>query len=337
MPVSSEKKQNYWQLSSSNRKIEEEGEEMLEIFKTINDQLVELDHFEEGVWVNLISPTKEEMSKVSEGLQIEAEILQAPLDEEERSRIEYEDGHTIIIVDTPVIEKEEKLNVYYTIPLGIIQTRESIVTICLEENPVIRDLKNKRVRGLCTYFKSRFIFQLLYRNASLYLIYLRHIDKISSRVEHELQESMKNKELLQLLKLEKSLVYFSTSLKSNEVVLEKMLKFDYIKKYPEDTELLEDVIIENKQAIEMANIYSSILSGMMDAFASIISNNVNIVMKFLTSITIIIAIPTMVSSFFGMNVANPLAHNTNAFSIILVISLILCVLSVFLLQRKRMF
>jgi len=252
---------------------------MLEIFKTVNDKLEELDHFEDGIWVNLINPTAEEVKKVSEGLNIELEYLHAPLDEEERSRIEYDNGQTIILVDTPVIEKEENMNVYYTIPLGIIYTNESIVTISLKENPVIKDFKNNRVKNFYTSFKSRFLFQILYRNATLYLIYLRHIDKISSRVEHELQESMRNKELLQLMKLEKSLVYFSTSLKSNEIVLEKMLKLDYVKKYPDDTELLEDVIIENKQAIEMANIYSSILSGTMDAFASIISNNVNIVMK----------------------------------------------------------
>lgn len=310
---------------------------MLEIFKTINEHLEELDHFEDGVWVNLIDPTPDEVKKVSEGLNIELEYLHAPLDEEERSRIEYENGQTIILVDTPVIEKEENTNVYYTIPLGIIYTHESIVTICLKENPVIKDFKNSRVKGFNTYFKSRFLFQILYRNATLYLIYLRHIDKISSRIEHELHESMRNKELLQLMKLEKSLVYFSTSLKANETVLEKMLRFDYIKKYPDDTELLEDVIIENKQAIEMANIYSSILSGTMDAFASIISNNVNIVMKFLASITIIIAIPTMVSSFFGMNVANPLAHIPNAFSIILGICFILCVISVVFLQKRNMF
>lgn len=310
---------------------------MLEIFKSVDDKLLELDNFEDGIWVNLINPTHEEMKKVSENLDIELEYLQAALDEEERSRIEYDNGQTIILVDTPIIEKEENINVYYTIPLGIIYTKESIVTVCLNENPVIKDFKNGRVKSFLTNFKSRFILQLLYRNAILFLIYLRHIDKITNRIEHELQESMRNKELLQLLKLEKSLVYFSTSLKANEIVLEKMLKLDYIKKYTDDTELLEDVIIENKQAIEMTNIYSSILSGMMGAFASIISNNVNIVMKFLASITIIIALPTMVASFFGMNVPVPMQQNHSAFSIIISISLILCIISVIILQKKRMF
>jgi len=310
---------------------------MLEIFKTVNDKLEEIDHFEDGAWVNLIDPSQEEIKKVSEGLNIETDYLHPPLDEEERSRIEYDNGQILILVDTPIIEKEENTNVYYTIPLGIVFTRLNIVTICLKENPVIKDFKNKRVKNFLTQYKSRFILQLLYRNATLYLIYLRHMDKISSRIEHELTESMRNKELLQLLKLEKSLVYFSTSLKANEIVLEKMLKLDYVKQYPDDTELLEDVIIENKQAIEMANIYSSILSGMMDAFASIISNNVNIVMKFLASITIIIAIPTMVSSFFGMNLANPLANIPHGFNIILLFSIVLSGVAVYLLQKKNMF
>jgi magnesium transporter len=168
------------------------------------------------------------------------------------------------------------------------------------------------------------------------LQYLRHIDKISARIEQELHQSMKNKELIQMLRLQKSLVYFSTALKSNEVVLEKLLKHEYIKKYPEDTELLEDAIIENRQAIEMANIYSSILTGTMDAFASVISNNLNIVMKFLTSVTIVMAIPTIVSSFFGMNVKLPLT-GPFSFWIICLISLVLCVITGFVLYKRKLF
>ena len=147
---------------------------------------------------------------------------------------------------------------------------------------------------------------------------------------------MKNKELIQMLRLQKSLVYFSTALKSNEVVLEKLMKHEYIKTYPEDTDLLEDAIIENKQAIEMANIYSSILTGTMDAFASVISNNLNIVMKFLTSVTIVMAIPTMISSFFGMNVSLPLAGQFS-FWIIVVISLALCIITGFVLYKRKLF
>ncbi|MCX7709264.1 MAG: magnesium transporter CorA family protein [Clostridia bacterium] len=310
---------------------------MLEIFKTINDSLQRLENFEEGVWVNLTVPAEEEIKQVSEALHIETEFLKAALDEEERARIEFEGGQTLILVDIPIIERQGNANVYTTIPLGIILTRESIVTVCLKEDTLIKDFVNGRVKSFYTQYKNRFILQILYKNSTQYLQYLRHIDKISGRIEQDLHKSMKNKELFQLLKLEKSLVYFSTSLKANEIVLEKMLRTENIKKYPDDTELLEDVIIENKQAIEMATIYSSILSGTMDAFASIISNNVNIVMKFLTSVTIVLAIPTMVASFFGMNVKIPYKDNPHAFTIVLTISLVLSSLSVLLLARKRMF
>jgi len=310
---------------------------MLEIFKTINDELTRLDQFEDGVWVNLVNPSEEEILKVSEGLKVDTDYLRAALDEEERARIEYDNGQTLIIVDIPVVEFEGKINTYTTIPLGIVITKESIVTVCLKDNPVIRDFINKRIKAFYTFYKTRFILQILHKNATLYLMFLRNIDKTSSQIEQDLHKSMKNKELIQLLKLEKSLVYFSTSLKANELVLEKLMKFEYIKKYPDDTELLEDVIIENKQAIEMANIYSSILSGTMDAFASIISNNVNIVMKFLTSVTIVMAIPTMIASFFGMNVPLPFANHSSGFAIIILISVTLSALSAYVLAKRKMF
>lgn len=310
---------------------------MLEIFKTINEELVRLEQFEDGVWVNLTSPQEDEIQKTCEALKVEPDYIRAALDEEERARIENDNGHTLIIVDIPIVERENNVNIYTTLPLGIILAKESIITVCLKEHPIIRDFINKRIKAFYTFYKTRFILQILHRNASLYLHYLRDIDKISSMIEEDLHKSMKNKELIQLLKLEKSLVYFSTSLKANELVLEKLLKFEYVKKYPDDTELLEDVIIENKQAIEMAGIYSSILSGTMDAFASIISNNVNIVMKFLTSVTIVMAIPTMIASFFGMNVRLPFANLPYAFLIILMISIVLSGVSAYILAKRKLF
>lgn len=312
---------------------------MLNIYKTINDDLVTLDHFEDGIWVNLTNPDEEELLKVGSSLSIDNEYLRAALDDEERARIEHDNDQFLILVDVPVIDKDGNSNLYSTIPLGIILLKETIVTVCLKESTVIKDFEKKRVKAFLTQFKTRFVFQLLYRNAAQYLQYLKYIDKASSRIERDLHKSMKNKELIQLLKLEKSLVYFSTSLKSNEVVLEKLLKHDGIKKYPDDTELLEDVIIENKQAIEMSNIYSSILTGIMGAYASVISNNVSIVMKFLASVTIVMAIPTMVASFFGMNVPLPLefANNRHAFILVLGIAAVLSVVSAFILARKKMF
>jgi len=196
------------------------------------------------------------------------------------------------------------------------------------------------VRDFHTYMKTRFILQILYKNASLYLQYLRIIDKKSGVVEEKLHKSTKNRELIELLQLEKSLVYFTTSLRSNEMVLEKLMRNEKIKKYPEDTELLEDVIVENKQAIEMANIYSGILSGTMDAFASVISNNLNIVMKFLATITIVMSIPTMVASFYGMNVNSigmPFADNPHGFIIVLGLTLALTLIVAWIFSKKDLF
>jgi len=311
---------------------------MLEILKTINSKIVTIDTFEDGSWINLINPTESELSRLSTTLGVDIDMLKAPLDEEESARIENEEGQLLIVVDIPIIEKEGRMNVYTTIPLGIILFKQYIITVCLRNDTLLSDFVNNRVKTFFTQYKTRFILQVLYKNATRYLQYLRHIDKISSRIEQDLHKSTKNKELIQMLKLQKSLVYFSTSLKSNELVLEKLLKHEYLRKYPSDADLLEDVIIENKQAIEMATIYSGILSGMMDAFASVISNNLNIVMKVLTTITILMAIPTMFASFYGMNVINiPFAQSPYGFWIVLGTSVVTAGIVGFILAKKNLF
>ena len=224
--------------------------------------------------------------------------------------------------------------------MGILMTEDVIFTVCLQETPVLSAFMDGRVRNFHTHMKTRFILQILYKNATWFLHYLRIIDKKSDEVEKELHHSSRNRELIELLELEKSLVYFTTSLRSNEVVLEKLLRSDRIKKYPEDEDLLEDVIIENKQAIEMANIYSGILSGTMDAFASVISNNLNIVMKFLASVTIVMSIPTMIASFYGMNVNTdgmPFAHSPFGFWGVILVSLVVSLIVVWIFIRKKMF
>ncbi len=256
-----------------------------------------------GCWVSLVYPTEAEILHVSETLHIEPAILRAALDEEETSRIETEDEQTLIIIDVPMAEKDAAVT-YATLPMGIIVTSDNIITVCLKETSVIKELAEGNIKGVNTAHKTRFIFTLLLRVANRFLQYLRQIDKISSFIERQLYKSQRNKELIQLLDLEKSLVYFTTSLKANEVTLEKILRGRFIRLYDEDQDLLEDVLIEIRQAIEMANIFSSILSGMMDAFASVISNNLNVIMKVLTSITILITIPNIVFSFYGMNVGS---------------------------------
>lgn len=309
---------------------------MLNIYKTIDGELIRTDAFEEGVWVNLTNPSEEEINAVKNAFNVEIDYLKAALDDEERARIESENGQTLIVFDTPMIEKDSNMGIYSTIPLAIIMVDHVIITVCLKDDTLLNDFINNKVKTFLTQYKNRFVLQILYKNSTKYLQYLKNIDKTSNRIEQDLHKSMKNKELIQMLKLEKSLVFFSTSLKSNEAVLEKLTRYDYLKNYPEDRELLEDVIIENKQAIEMANIYSSILSGTMDAFASIISNNLNIVMKFLASVTIVMAIPTMISSYFGMNVLIP-DMGAGAFWIIIGISVAICFTAAFILYKKKMF
>jgi len=313
---------------------------VIRIFKTIDGSIHQIQEPEEGCWIALTNPTATEIFEISEQFDIEVDDLRAPLDEEERSRIEAEDNYTLILADVPAIEERNDKDWYVTIPLGIILTENMIFTVCLEDTQVLTRFMEGRVRNFFTYMKTRFILQILYRNASMYLRYLRIIDKKSEQIETKLHMSTRNQELMELLELEKSLVYFTTSLRSNEMVLEKLLKMDSVKKYPEDTELLEDVIIENKQAIEMANIYSGILSSMTGTFASVISNNLNIVMKVLAVITIVTSVPNIVSSAYGMNVnpkGMPFSGSPWGFLIVNVMSLCLSILVAVFLSKKNFF
>ncbi|NLM36188.1 MAG: magnesium transporter CorA family protein [Clostridiales bacterium] len=314
---------------------------MINIYKSINDSsnaLEKIDTIENGCWINLVAPTDQELLLVSKKTGVPIEFLRAPLDDEETSRLDIEDNNVLVIVDIPFTEMEENSLTYDTYPLGIIHTENEIITVCLKNSKLLNDFVDGKIKSFFTYKRSRFILQILNRIATYYLLYLRQIDKKSLMVEKRLQKSMRNKELIQLLSLEKSLVYFSTSLKANEITLEKMMKLDFITKYEEDRDVLEDVIIENKQAIEMANIYSNILTGTMDFFASVISNNLNIVMKLLASITIVMSIPNMISGLFGMNFNQlPLVNNPNGFWITVGIIGVLCAITAYYLYRKDMF
>ena len=313
---------------------------MVKILKTTDNGVLQIEDYEEGCWIAMTNPTAEELQDVSTKYNIAPDDLRASLDEEERSRIEVEENYALILVDIPTNEERNDKDWYGTIPLGIILCDKVIVTVCLEDTPVLTSFMDGRVRNFYTYMKTRFIFQILYRNATLYLNYLRIIDRRSDAIEQKLHEATRNRELIELLELEKSLVFFTTSLKSNEVVLEKLLKSTAIKKYPEDEDLIEDVIVENKQAIEMANIYSGILNGTMDTFASVISNNQNIVMKFLATITIVLSIPTMIASFYGMNVNTegmPFADMKWGFVIVIGISLVISLIIAMIFRKKDLF
>lgn len=315
---------------------------MISIYKHLDESgelLQKLDAVEPGCWINIVAPSDQELLLVSKKTGAPIEFLRAALDEEETSRIDVEDNNMLFIVDIPFTEMEANSLTYDTYPLAIIHTEKEIITVCLKNSKILTDFIEGKVKSFFTFKRSRFILQILYKISTYYLLYLRQIDKKSLMIERRLHKSMKNKELIQLLSLEKSLVYFSTSLKSNEITLEKMLKLDIMQKYPEDKDVLEDVIIENKQAIEMANIYSNILSGTMDAFASIISNNLNIVMKFLTSTTIVMSIPTMISGLFGMNVKVPWGAETNPFSFwyVLILIGVVSLIAIIILKRKDLF
>ena len=307
------------------------------IYLIVEDHLTEINTFEKGCWIHLQNPTREEIDGLNARFALDPTYLQAALDEEESARIEREDDQTLIIVDIPYVESDGNGYSYSTIPMGIIMVDDVIITVSTRESPIITDFTEERIRGFWTYKRTRFILQLLHRNASRFLAYLKQIDKASMFVQERLQASMRNRELLQMMKLEKSLVFFSTSLKGNEMVMEKMMRTEMLRKYPEDADLLDDVIIENKQAMEMCAIYRDIMSGTMDAFASIISNNLNIVMKILTSLTVVLSIPTLFASFWGMNTGVPWENSIAGFWIVMGMSLAASGVAFFFLWKKKMF
>lgn len=298
---------------------------MIKIYNTDIDTNVtaEQKEIKKGCWINMVSPSENEIKEVCDKTGITDEFIRYALDYEEKARIDIEDDGTILfILDVPVLEREQDSEIYTTMPVGLIVVRDDFfITVSLKKNKIITNLERSTNKKIITYKKSRFIFQFFYENASVFLKLLKQINKETEIAESILKKTLKNRELLKLLNLEKSLVYFTTALKSNEVVMEKTLRGKIIKLYDEDEDLLEDAIIENKQAIEMSKIYSDILNGSMDAYASIISNNLNGVMKMLTSITVILAIPTLIASLWGMNVPVPM-QNSNWGFVILVISTI---------------
>ena len=307
---------------------------MYYIYKSNNGRIEEINTFEPGCWINMVAPSSQELELMVRQFHVDPSFLNAALDVEETSRIEAEDGQTLIVVDVPTTEKEDQKVIFETLPLGVITTESCIITVCTKDTSVVNGFVTGQVRNVHTHMKTRFILQILYRVATRFLFYLKQIDRISKNVEKQLHRSLRNKELILLLDLEKSLVFFSTSLKANEITMERMRRGRFVKMYEEDDELMEDVLIETKQAIDMSNIYSSVLSGTMDAFASVISNNLNIVMKVLTSITILMAIPTMISSFYGMNVEGlPVPH----FWFPIVLSLAITGIAAIFLAKKDMF
>jgi len=309
---------------------------MIKIFKTFGGYN-EIPTAENGCWINVTKPTLDEIQRLSTEFELPADAINDILDADERPRVEFEDTWTLVILRIP-IEVSNNGVPFHTIPLGIFITKHFTLTLCLQDNEVLPI-------GIPSPFREQykqisdsinFILRLFLRSGNTYLKYLKQINQMTSLIEQDLEKSIKNSELNKLLKMEKCLVYFITSIKANEIVLAKLKNSKKITSEINE-DLLEDAMIENKQALEMAQIYSDIQSGMMDAFASVISNNLNVVMKQLTLISIILMIPTLIASIFGMNVPNFLENSNLAMPIILIGSLTISILSVIIFRKRNWF
>ncbi len=313
------------------------GEGMITIYKSGTDGLQRIDTYESGAWINVINPTQQEIEQLVSWFNIPPDFLTDPLDIDERARIEREEGSMLILLRTARREIPDADIPFITLPVGIILTQNIIITVSLTDVDVILEFLTGKVKNFSTENRTGFVLLLFLRTALMFLRYLKDINRMSSNVQKDLHKALKNEQLIKLLNLEKSLVFFITSLRSNALMMEKFNTSECMKMSEDDRDLFEEVVIENKQAIEMANIYSSILSGMMDAFASVISNNLNVVMKLLTTVTIILMIPTLVASIYGMNVELPYQHSIFAFPITMAISLSLSAVGIAIFWRKEFF
>jgi len=310
---------------------------MLEVYKDTEEGIESTEKIHEGCWIRLIDPSNEEKKDIIKQFDFPEDFLSDPLDEDESGRVELDDGQLLIIVKAPRIEDTGSTQVFTTtIPIGIIITKNIIVTICKERFDILEDLRHQP-KNICKDLDANFILNILQKTAQLYIKLLSQINRQLSILQRSFHGSPKNKKLIELLNIEKNLVYITTSLKSNQIVLNKIQKLKLIKINEENEELLEDVIIDTKQAIEMAEIYSNISSKMMSSFSSVISNNLSASMKFLTTVTIILMLPTLIASIYGMNIALPFQDWPHIFYVLMAISFVLTVtgIGIFWLRKKE--
>ena len=310
---------------------------MLKIYNTDleTNKFEEVKELKKGVWINMVNPSDSEIKRICKETGVEEDFLRYPLDYEEQARIDIEDNSILFIIDVPIIEETKEGKSHTTMPLGIIFVNDDyFITVSLKKNSIIDAFEKGKIRSLYTYKKTRFLLQILYLNSAHYLETLKKINKEAEATTAILKKSMRNKELIQLLNIENSLIYVTTSLKSNELVMEKTLRGKIIKMYEEDEDILEDAAIENRQAMEMVTTYSAILNGMIDVFGTMVSNNLNLVMKFLTSITILISIPTLIASILGMNVTFPFSTGVYGFWIVVGVSVLATLLTWIYLKKK---
>ena len=309
---------------------------MIRIFKTFGGYK-EIPNAEKGCWINVTMPDTGEIQRLKDEFLLPGDTINDILDADERPRIELDDDWSLVILRIPV-QNEQNGVPFHTLPLGIFMTDNFTVTLCMQNNEILPIEEPSPFREQYRQITdvTNFMLRLFLRSGNLYLRYLKQINQMTAGIEQDLEQSIKNRELNKLLKMEKCLVYFITSIKANEIVLARLRNLKKIKTEINE-DLFEDAIIENKQALEMAQIYSDIQSGMMDAFASVISNNLNVVMKQLTLISIILMIPTLIASIFGMNVPNFMEHSGWAMPLILISSLFLSLWGVILFRTKHWF
>ena len=313
---------------------------MVDIYITnqTTGKIDKIDKPKKGCWINIVKPTEQEIKDISKSIKIDEQILKYPLDLAEKAHIDTSDDSVLIIVDAPVIEYKDKQKNYTTMPLGMILVRDDIfITISqVKINSVMEMLNNTQNKNIETNKKSRFVFKILFKVAEDYIRYLTYLNKDLEKFETKMQKTMSNDELLKLLSFQKTMIFFNTSVKANEAVLVKLNRGNLIKLYSEDEEMLEDTIIENRQAIEMIATYSEILNGIIEIFGTMVSNNLNNVMKILTSITLIIAIPTLITSFMGMNVTFPFDTSELGFLGVVVICVVATSICALILKRKKL-
>jgi len=312
---------------------------MLEFYKTDNRRIGQIDAPEPGCWIKLTTPSLEECTEIAEAYEIDVADIRAALDDEESSRMSLEDNYTLILVDIPSAEMRNNRHSYTTIPLGIIIREDVIITVCSEETAVLRTFIDQRVREFSTKKQMLFTYQILYNASMVYQSLLRSIDRKRTEIEERIDQKTEDVDLIDLHELESNLVYFATSLRANGVVLDRLTRYSRLKQYEEDQEFLEDVIIENKQAIEMTAIYRDIINGTRELLSAVINNRLNNVMKYLAAITIVMSIPTIISGLWGMNVSGewmPLSAAPYGFAIICLITLVICIIAIIILHKRRM-
>jgi magnesium transporter len=312
---------------------------MLNIYKTDDRIIREIAVYEPGCWMKLTAPTLEACTEISERFDMDIADVRAALDDEESSRMSLEDNYTLILMDIPTAEVRNNRHVYTTIPLGIIIRDDVLITVCSEETAVLRTFVDQRVRDFSTKKQMRFTYQIIYNSCMVYQSLLRSIDRKRTEIEERIDQDTEDVDLIDLHELESNLVYFATSLRANGVVLDRLTRYGRLRQYEEDQELLDDVIIENKQAIEMTQIYRDIINGTRELLSTVINNRLNNAMKYLAAITIVMSIPTIISGLWGMNVAGdwmPFSAVPHGFGIICLITLVICVVAWIILKKRKM-